>query len=50
MLATIAFIILVVWLVGLIAHIGGGLINLLLIVGAIMLVMHFMRGRGARQL
>ena len=47
MLATIGLIILVLWLVGLLAHIGGGLIHLLLVVGVIMLIVHFIRGRRA---
>jgi len=48
MLATIGFIILVVWLVGLLAHVGGGLINILLVIGLIVVAMHFLRGRRAR--
>ena len=48
MLALIGFIVLVLWLVGLLANIGGGLIHILLIVGAIMLIMHFVRGRPSR--
>ena len=47
MLATIALIILVLWALGFAVHIGGGLIHLLLIIGLIMLIAHFMRGRGA---
>jgi hypothetical protein len=48
MLLTIAVIILILWLLGAFAlHIGGGLIHILLIVGLIVLVVHFVRGRGA---
>lgn len=48
MLLTLAVIILVLWLLGAFAlHIGGGLIHILLIVGLIVLVVHFVRGRGA---
>ena len=46
MLATIAIILLVLWLLGAFAfHVGGGLIHILLIVGIIVLVLHFIRGR-----
>lgn len=45
MLATIGFIVLVLWIIGLIAHIGGGLIHLLLLIGVILLIAHFLTGR-----
>lgn len=46
MLATIAIILIVLWLLGAFAfHVGGGLIHILLIVGIIVLVLHFIRGR-----
>jgi hypothetical protein len=48
MLATVGIVILVLWLLGFMGHVGGGLIHLLLIIGLIVLVVHFMRGRGAR--
>lgn len=48
MLLTIGLIILALWLLGFAVHVGGALIHLLLIVGLIVLVMHFMRGRRAR--
>lgn len=48
MLATIGLIIIVLWLLGFLAHIGGGLIHLLLVIGLIILVVHFIRGRGNR--
>jgi hypothetical protein len=48
MLAILAVILLVAWLLGLTAfHVAGGFIHLLLIVAAISLVMHFVRGRTA---
>ncbi|WP_309660772.1 lmo0937 family membrane protein [Sphingomonas sp.] len=48
MLMTIAAVILVLWLLGAFAfHVGGGLIHILLIIGLIVLVMHFVRGRRA---
>jgi hypothetical protein len=46
MLLTVGLIILVLWLLGLITSIGGGLIHILLAVGLILLVLHFVRGRG----
>jgi len=46
MLATIAILLLILWLLGAFAfHVGGGLIHILLIVGIIVLVLHFIRGR-----
>lgn len=46
MLATIAIILIILWLLGAFAfHLGGGLIHILLIVGIIVLVLHFIRGR-----
>ncbi|MEO6247196.1 MAG: lmo0937 family membrane protein [Sphingomicrobium sp.] len=46
MLATIAIILIVLWLLGAFAfHVGGGLIHILLIIGIIILVLHFIRGR-----
>lgn len=47
MLATIAIILIVLWLLGVVVHIGGGLIHILLVVGLIVLVLHFVRGRRA---
>lgn len=48
MLLTLAVIILILWLLGAFAfHIGGGLIHILLVIGLIVLVVHFVRGRGA---
>jgi hypothetical protein len=45
MLWTIFVIVLVLWLLGLIGHVGGGLIHLLLIVAAIVLVINLLSGR-----
>jgi hypothetical protein len=45
MLWTILAILLVLWLVGLLADIGGGLIHLLLVVAAIVLVFQLLTGR-----
>jgi hypothetical protein len=45
MLWTIFVILLVLWLLGLIANIGGGLIHLLLVVAAIILAIELITGR-----
>ena len=46
MLATIAIILLILWLLGAFAfQVGGGLIHILLVIGVIVLVLHFVRGR-----
>lgn len=47
MLWTIFVVLVVLWLLGLIAHIGGGFIHLLLIIAAIVLIYNFVRGRRA---
>ena len=47
MLATIAVILLVLWLLGFLAfNVGGGLIHILLVIAVVALIMHFVRGRG----
>jgi hypothetical protein len=45
MLWTILMIILVLWVIGLIADIGGGLIHLLLIVAAVVFLFQLLSGR-----
>jgi uncharacterized protein DUF5670 len=46
MLATIAVILLILWVLGFFAfHVGGGLIHLLLIVAVIVGIMHLVQGR-----
>jgi hypothetical protein len=48
MLGLIAAVLIVLWLLGFLAfHISAGLIHLVLIVGIIMLLLHFFRGRSA---
>ncbi|MGH2427634.1 MAG: lmo0937 family membrane protein [Candidatus Limnocylindria bacterium] len=47
MLWTILVIILVLWLLGFIGQIGGGLIHLLLVVAAIVLLFQLLSGRRA---
>ena len=46
MLAIIGAIVLIAWLLGMTAfHVTGGLIHIALVVGIIMLIMHFVTGR-----
>ena len=46
MLAIIGAIVLIAWLLGMTAfHVTGGLIHIALVVGVIMLIMHFVTGR-----
>ncbi|MGH7487922.1 MAG: lmo0937 family membrane protein [bacterium] len=49
MFLIVALVLAVIWGLGSFAfHAGGGLIHLLLIVAAISMIFHFVRGRGAR--
>ncbi|HEX8559334.1 MAG TPA: lmo0937 family membrane protein [Pyrinomonadaceae bacterium] len=45
MLWTILVILLVLWLLGLVANIGGGLIHLLLVVALVVFVINLLTGR-----
>ena len=46
MLLTIAIILLILWALGFFAfHVAGGLIHILLVIGIIVLIVHFVRGR-----
>ncbi len=45
MLWTIIAILFVLWLIGLIAHVGGGLIHLLLVLAVIVFVFNLLTGR-----
>ena len=48
MLAIIAGVLVVLWLLGFLAfHIGGGLIHILVVIAVIMVVLHFVNGRRA---
>ena len=47
MLWTIIVILLVLWLLGLIGHIGGGLIHLLLVVALVVFIFNLLSGRRA---
>jgi len=45
MLWTILVILLVLWLLGFLSHIGGGMIHILLVIAAIVLVINLVSGR-----
>jgi hypothetical protein len=45
MLWTIAVILIVLWALGLITHVAGGLIHLLLVIAIIVIVFNLIRGR-----
>jgi hypothetical protein len=45
MLWTILVILLVLWLLGFVTHVGGGLIHLLLVIAAIVLIVNLLTGR-----
>ena len=47
MLLAIAAILVVLWLLGFIGHVGGDLVHLLLVVGIIVVIYHFVAGRRA---
>jgi hypothetical protein len=45
MLWTIIVVLLVLWLIGVVARIGGGLIHLLLVIALVVLVINLLTGR-----
>jgi K+-transporting ATPase A subunit len=45
MLWTILVVLLVLWLLGLVAHVGGGLIHLLLVVALVIFIINLLSGR-----
>ena len=47
MLWTIAVVLLVLWLLGFVGHIGGGLIHLLLVVALVLVIFNLFAGRRA---
>ena len=48
MLLTIAIILLILWALGFFAfHVGAGLIHILLVIGIVVLIWHFVAGRRA---
>ena len=44
----IIVVLFVIWLIGLLVHIGGGLIHLLIVIAVILLIYNLITGRGAR--
>jgi hypothetical protein len=48
MLLAIAAILLVLWLLGFLAFHLGAFIHILIVIAIVILVLHFVRGRGAR--
>ena len=47
MLKTIVIVLIILWLLGLIAHIGGALIHLILVIAVIVFVYNLVTGRRA---
>ncbi len=45
MIYTIVAILVILWLLGLIVHVGGGLIHLLLVIALIVFIVNLVRGR-----
>jgi hypothetical protein len=45
MLWTIVAVLLVLWLLGFVAHVGGGLIHLLLVIALVVFVINLLTGR-----
>jgi hypothetical protein len=45
MLWTIALVLIILWLLGFLTHIGGGLIHLLLVIAVIVLLVRIIQGR-----
>jgi hypothetical protein len=45
---TIISVLFVLWLIGFLLHVGGGLIHLLLVAAVIVLIFNLVTGRGAR--
>jgi hypothetical protein len=45
MFLTIAVVLSILWFLGLIGHIGGSLINILIVIALISIIVHFVSGR-----
>jgi hypothetical protein len=45
MLLTIAAILIILWLLGFIAHVAGAFIHILLVIALVIIILHFLRGR-----
>ena len=48
LLWTIICLLVALWIVGLVVHVGGGLIHLLIVVALVLFVFNLISGRGAR--
>jgi Family of unknown function (DUF5670) len=48
LLWTIIVILFVLWLIGFLVHVGGGLIHLILLIVVILIIVNLLTGRGAR--
>ena len=46
MLLVVAAILFLLWFLGLLGHIGGGLINILIVIALVAVIVHFMSARG----
>ncbi|MBA3732870.1 lmo0937 family membrane protein [Patescibacteria group bacterium] len=45
MLTTIAIVLIVLWLLGLTAHVAGGLIHILLVIAVVLILLRLIRGQ-----
>jgi Family of unknown function (DUF5670) len=48
LLWTIIVILFVLWLIGFLVHVGGGLIHIILVIVIILIIINLLTGRGAR--
>ena len=48
LLWTIIVVLFVLWLLGFLLHVGGGLIHIILVIAVILFVVNLITGRGAR--
>ncbi len=48
LLWTLIVILVVLWLIGFVVHIGGAFVHLLLVIAVILLIFNLITGRGAR--
>lgn len=48
LLWTVIVVLFVLWVLGIVVHVGGGLIHLLIVIALVLLVFNLMTGRGAR--
>lgn len=44
MFITVAAILFILWVLGILGHIGGGFINILIVIALISIIFHFLRG------